>query len=128
MQPGPVITMFEFKPAPGIKVSRIAGMSDDLALALKARAVRIVAPLPGRDTVGIEIPNEIRQTVYLREILDDDAFADTKAQIPLALGKDIQGKPKIADLARMPHMLVAGATGAGKSVCLNYFPPCYRRY
>ncbi len=119
VQPGPVITMFEFKPAPGIKVSRIAGMSDDLALALKARAVRIVAPLPGRDTVGIEIPNEIRQTVYLREILDDDAFADTKAQIPLALGKDIQGKPKIADLARMPHMLVAGATGAGKSVCLN---------
>lgn len=119
VEPGPVVTMFEFKPAPGIKVSRIAGMSDDLALALKARAVRIVAPLPGRDTVGIEIPNEARQTVYLREILDDPSFATTKAQIPLALGKDIQGRPKIADLARMPHMLVAGATGAGKSVCLN---------
>ncbi len=119
VQPGPVITMFEFKPAPGVKVSRIAGMSDDLALALKARAVRIVAPLPGRDTVGIEIPNEQRQIVYLREILDDPAFADTKAQLPLALGMDIQGVPKIADLARMPHMLVAGATGAGKSVCLN---------
>jgi len=119
VQPGPVITMFEFKPAPGVKVSRIANMSDDLALALKARAVRIVAPLPGRNTVGIEIPNEQRQIVYLREILDDPAFADTKAQLPLALGMDIQGVPKIADLARMPHMLVAGATGAGKSVCLN---------
>lgn len=119
VQPGPVITMFEFKPAPGVKVSRIANMSDDLALALKARAVRIVAPLPGRDTVGIEIPNEQRQIVYLREILDDPAFADTKAQLPLALGMDIQGVPKIADLAKMPHMLVAGATGAGKSVCLN---------
>jgi len=119
VQPGPVITMFEFKPAPGVKVSRIANMSDDLALALKARAVRIVAPLPGRDTVGIEIPNEQRQTVYLREIIDDPAFADTKAQLPLALGMDIQGVPKIADLAKMPHMLVAGATGAGKSVCLN---------
>ncbi len=119
VQPGPVITMFEFKPAPGVKVSRIANMSDDLALALKARAVRIVAPLPGRDTVGIEIPNEQRQIVYLREILDDPAFADTKAQLPLALGLDIQGNPKIADLAKMPHMLVAGATGAGKSVCLN---------
>jgi len=119
VQPGPVITMFEFKPAPGVKVSRIANMSDDLALALKARAVRIVAPLPGRDTVGIEIPNDQRQIVYLREILDAPAFADTKAQLPLALGMDIQGVPKIADLARMPHMLVAGATGAGKSVCLN---------
>ncbi len=119
VQPGPVVTMFEYKPAPGIKVSRIAGMGDDLALALKARAVRIVAPLPGRDTVGIEIPNEQRQTVYLREILDDPAFTDAKAQLPLALGKDIQGNPKIADLAKMPHMLVAGATGAGKSVCLN---------
>ncbi len=119
VQPGPVITMFEYKPAPGIKVSRIANMGDDLALALKARAVRIVAPLPGRDTVGIEIPNEQRQIVYLREILDDPAFSDTKAQLPLALGMDIQGNPKIADLAKMPHMLVAGATGAGKSVCLN---------
>jgi len=119
VQPGPVITMFEFKPAPGVKVSRIANMSDDLALALKARAVRIVAPLPGRDTVGIEIPNDQRQIVYLREILDAPAFIDTKAQLPLALGMDIQGVPKIADLARMPHMLVAGATGAGKSVCLN---------
>lgn len=119
VQPGPVITMFEYKPAPGIKVSRIAGMGDDLSLALKARAVRIVAPLPGRDTVGIEIPNEQRLTVYLREIIEDPAFSEAKAQLPLALGKDIQGVPRIADLARMPHLLVAGATGAGKSVCLN---------
>lgn len=119
VQPGPVITMFEYKPAPGIKVSRIAGMGDDLSLALKARAVRIVAPLPGRDTVGIEIPNEQRLTVYLREIIADPAFSEAKAQLPLALGKDIQGVPRIADLARMPHLLVAGATGAGKSVCLN---------
>lgn len=119
VQPGPVITMFEYKPAPGIKVSRIAGMGDDLSLALKARAVRIVAPLPGRDTVGIEIPNEQRQTVYLREIIEDPAFSEAKAQLPLALGKDIQGVPRIADLAKMPHLLVAGATGAGKSVCLN---------
>ncbi|GAB6113490.1 DNA translocase FtsK [Desulfomicrobium salsuginis] len=119
VQPGPVITMFEYKPAPGIKVSRIAGMGDDLSLALKARAVRIVAPLPGRDTVGIEIPNEQRLTVYLREIIEDPSFSEAKAQLPLALGKDIQGVPRIADLARMPHLLVAGATGAGKSVCLN---------
>ncbi|GAB1410926.1 hypothetical protein MASR1M90_20800 [Desulfovibrionales bacterium] len=119
VEPGPVITMFEFKPAPGIKVSRIANMSDDLALALKARAVRIVAPLPGRDTVGIEIPNEKRQIVYLREILEDPCFMQSGAQLPLALGKDIQGQAKVADLAKMPHMLVAGATGAGKSVCLN---------
>lgn len=119
VQPGPVITMFEYKPAPGIKVSRIANMGDDLALALKARAVRIVAPLPGRDTVGIEIPNEHRQTVYLREILEDPVFSDSTGYLPLALGKDIQGVSRVADLAKMPHMLVAGATGAGKSVCLN---------
>jgi DNA segregation ATPase FtsK/SpoIIIE, S-DNA-T family len=119
VQPGPVVTMFEFKPAPGIKISRIAGLSDDLALALKALAVRIVAPLPGKDTVGIEVPNEHRQTVYLREIIESDNFQSTKFRVPLALGKDIQGQPRIADLTRMPHLLVAGATGAGKSVCLN---------
>ncbi|NCC24061.1 MAG: DNA translocase FtsK, partial [Deltaproteobacteria bacterium] len=117
--PGPVVTMFEFKPAPGIKISRIAGLNNDLALALMSRSVRIVAPLPGRDTVGVEIPNEKRQTVYLREILGSEQFTKSRWVIPLALGKDIQGKPVVADLARMPHMLVAGATGAGKSVCLN---------
>ena len=119
VQPGPVITMFEFKPAPGVKISRIANLNDDLALALKAMAVRIVAPLPGKDTVGIEIPNVSREVVYLREIMDSAAFAKSGARLPLALGKDIQGNATVADLARMPHMLVAGATGAGKSVCLN---------
>ncbi len=119
IQPGPVITMIEFKPAPGVKISKISGLSDDLSLALKAMAVRIVAPLPGKDTVGIEIPNKKRQTVYLQEILSSPNFTNTKARIPLALGKDIQGQPRQADLAAMPHLLVAGATGAGKSVCLN---------
>jgi len=119
VQPGPVITMLEFKPAPGIKISRIASLNDDLALALKASSVRIVAPLPGRDTVGIEIPNVHRQTVFLREIIESKVYTQGRAKLPLALGKDIQGQPKVADLAKMPHLLVAGATGAGKSVCLN---------
>ena len=119
IQPGPVITLFEFKPAPGIKVSRIANLGDDLALALKARSVRIIAPLPGKDTVGIEIPNEQRQGVALREILESPAFGEHAGLLPLALGKDAQGGAKVVDLARMPHLLVAGATGAGKSVCLN---------
>lgn len=119
IQPGPVITMFEYKPAPGVKISRIAGLSDDLSLGLKAASVRVVAPLPGKDTVGVEIPNEYRQGVYLREILESDAFQKPKSKLTMALGKDIQGNPMVADLARMPHLLVAGATGAGKSVGLN---------
>ncbi|MDQ7830569.1 MAG: DNA translocase FtsK 4TM domain-containing protein [Desulfovibrionaceae bacterium] len=117
--PGPVVTMFEFKPAPGIKISRIAGLSDDLALAMKALAVRIEAPIPGRDTVGVEIPNAKRQTVYLREILESEAFTSQASKLTLAIGKDIQGRPQVADLAKMPHLLVAGATGSGKSVCIN---------
>jgi S-DNA-T family DNA segregation ATPase FtsK/SpoIIIE len=117
--PGPVVTMFEYKPAPGIKISRIAGLSDDLALAMKALAVRIEAPIPGRDTVGVEIPNAKRQTVFLREILESEAFTSSASRLTLAIGKDIQGKPQVADLARMPHLLVAGATGSGKSVCIN---------
>ncbi|WP_438266355.1 DNA translocase FtsK [Desulfolutivibrio sulfoxidireducens] len=117
--PGPVVTMFEYKPAPGVKISRIAGLSDDLALAMKALAVRIEAPIPGRDTVGVEIPNAKRQTVYLREILESEAFRSSSSKITLAIGKDIQGRPQVADLARMPHLLVAGATGSGKSVCVN---------
>jgi len=117
--PGPVVTMFEIRPAPGVKVSRIAGLSNDIALAMKAMAVRIEAPIPGRDTVGVEIPNAKRQTVYLREILESEAFTGVPSKLTLSVGKDIQGKPFTADLARMPHLLVAGATGSGKSVCIN---------
>ena len=119
VQPGPVVTMFEFKPAPGIKIKRIANLSDDLALALKAYAVRIVAPIPGKDMVGIEVPNRKRQTVYFREIVESDAFARSKASLPMALGHTIEDRPRVEDLTDMPHLLVAGATGTGKSVCLN---------
>jgi len=119
VEPGPVVTMFEYKPAPGVKISRIANLSDDLALALKARSVRIEAPLPGRDTVGVEIPNPDRQTVFLREVLESSQFRESASPLTMALGKDIFGHPAVADLARMPHLLVAGATGMGKSVCLN---------
>ena len=119
IQPGPVITMFEYKPAPGVKISRIAGLSDDLSLGLKAASVRVVAPLQGKDTVGVEIPNEHRQSVWLRDILESEAFQKSKSKLTIAIGKDIEGLPMVADLARMPHLLVAGATGAGKSVGLN---------
>ncbi len=121
VMPGPVVTMFEFKPAPGVKISAIAARNDDIALSLKALAVRIEAPIPGKDTVGVEIPNEKRQTVALREIIESPVFAMARSPLTLALGKDIQGVPQVADLAIMPHLLVAGATGAGKSVCLNGF-------
>ncbi|MHC1789071.1 FtsK/SpoIIIE family DNA translocase [Solidesulfovibrio sp.] len=116
--PGPVVTMFEVKPAPGVKISRIVGLSVDLALSMKALAVRI-DPIPGKDTVGVEIPNAKRQTVYFREILDAEVFRASSSRLTLAIGKDIQGRPHVADLARMPHLLVAGATGSGKSVCIN---------
>ncbi|WP_319584777.1 DNA translocase FtsK 4TM domain-containing protein [uncultured Pseudodesulfovibrio sp.] len=119
--PGPVVTMFEFKPAPGIKVSKIEGLTDDIALALRAESVRIEAPIPGKDSVGVEIPNIEREMVYLREILESKEFTSSKSPLTLALGKDIQGATKVADLARMPHLLVAGATGAGKSVGINGF-------
>ncbi|MFW6179730.1 MAG: DNA translocase FtsK [Desulfohalobiaceae bacterium] len=119
VRPGPVVTMLEFRPAPGIKISRIANLHDDLALALKAVAVRIEAPIPGKDLVGIEIPNKKRRTVYFREIIESEAFRNTSFKLPMALGQDIQGSPRVEDLARMPHLLVAGATGTGKSVGLN---------
>jgi S-DNA-T family DNA segregation ATPase FtsK/SpoIIIE len=119
VRPGPVVTMLEFRPAPGIKISRIANLHDDLALALKAVAVRIEAPIPGKDLVGIEIPNKKRRTVYFREIIESGSFQNTRAKLPMALGQDIQGSPRVEDLARMPHLLVAGATGTGKSVGLN---------
>lgn len=117
--PGPVITMFEIRPAPGVRVARIANLSDDLALALKAVAVRIQAPVPGTDTVGVEIPNEVREVVCLRQILGSETFEKSKSLLSIALGKDIAGHPTVADLATMPHLLVAGATGAGKSVGIN---------
>ena len=118
--PGPVITMFEFKPAPGVKISKIANLSDDLAMALAARSVRIVAPIPGKGVVGIEVPNREREMVFLKEIIADEAFLDNeKMKLPLALGKNTEGGPIIADLAKMPHLLVAGATGSGKSVAVN---------
>ncbi|MFP4391979.1 MAG: DNA translocase FtsK 4TM domain-containing protein [Desulfohalobiaceae bacterium] len=119
VRPGPVVTMLEFRPAPGIKISRIANLHDDLALALKAVAVRIEAPIPGKDLVGIEIPNKKRRTVYFREIIESDSFQKTRVKLPMALGQDIQGSPRVEDLVRMPHLLVAGATGTGKSVGLN---------
>ena len=119
IHPGPVVTMYEFEPASGTKISKIAGLADDLAMALAAQKVRIVAPIPGKARVGFELPNKHRQTVYLREILEDERWHKLKASLPVAFGKDIAGQPVYGDLARMPHLLVAGATGAGKSVGLN---------
>lgn len=119
VKPGPVVTMYEFKPGPGIKVNSITNLSDDLALALSAQSVRIVAPIPGRDVVGIEIPNSKRQKVVMREIVGAEVFSSEKYEIPIAIGKDILGEPMVADLKKMPHLLVAGATGSGKSVFVN---------
>ncbi|MBM4441542.1 MAG: DNA translocase FtsK [Candidatus Rokubacteria bacterium] len=119
VSPGPIITSYEFEPASGVKVSQVVNLADDLALAMKAAAVRIVGPIPGRGTVAVEVPNDKTATVYLREIFVSAEFADSKGKLPLALGKDTTGQPVVADLAAMPHLLVAGATGAGKSVGLN---------
>jgi len=119
VRPGPVVTMFEFEPAPGTKVARIVNLADDLALAMKAISLRIVAPLPGKSVVGIEVPNPYRETVSMREVVTSDAFSRARSKLTLALGKDIFGAPVTADLKTMPHLLVAGATGAGKSVSLN---------
>lgn len=121
IHPGPVVTMYELEPESGTKVSKIAGLADDLAMALAAQKVRIVAPIPGKARVGFELPNKHRQTVYLRDILDDRRWEETaqRAALPTAFGKDIAGHPVYGDLAKMPHLLVAGATGAGKSVGLN---------
>ncbi|MGB9744798.1 MAG: DNA translocase FtsK 4TM domain-containing protein [Desulfurella sp.] len=119
VRPGPVVTLYEFKPSSGIKISKIANLSNDLAMAMKAIAVRIIAPIPGKNVVGIEIPNRQIQTVYMKEILSSKLFINSKSPLTLALGKDIMGNPFVADLAKMPHLLIAGATGAGKSVGLN---------
>ncbi len=117
--PGPIITRFEFKPASGIKVSQILNLADDLALAMQAERIRIVAPIPGKPAVGIEIPNKVKRGIFIKEIISSPAFTDSDARLLLALGKTISGEPYVADLARMPHLLLAGSTGSGKSVCLN---------
>ena len=116
---GPVVTTFEFKPLAHIKVSKILNLADDLAMALKASTIRIQAPVPGKDVVGIEIPNSEIETIYLREILESDIFKNAKSPLVIALGKDIVGKPFVTDLAKLPHLLIAGTTGSGKSVGIN---------
>lgn len=119
VHPGPVITMYEFEPAPGVKVNKITNLSDDLALALRALSIRIIAPIPGKSVVGIEVPNPDREVVYIRDLLESKNFRASASKLTLALGKDIFGNPLEADLTTMPHLLVAGATGTGKSVFLN---------
>jgi hypothetical protein len=119
VRPGPVVTTFEFEPAPGVKVSRISALEDDLAMALRAVRVRIVAPIPGKGCVGIEIPSAKRLTIYLREVLASGMFRESKAALPCVLGKDVEGRPVVADLATTPHLLIGGTTGSGKSVGVN---------
>ncbi len=119
INPGPVITRYEFEPAPGIKVSRITALADDLALAMRAKRIRIVAPIPGKAAVGVELPNPEPQTVYLRHLLESEEFRGSTSPLTIALGKTISGKPYVTSIEKMPHMLIAGATGSGKSVCLN---------
>ena len=116
---GPVVSTFEFKPAANVKVSKILGLQDDLAMALSAETIRIQAPIPGKDVVGIEIPNDTVDTIYLREILDDKLFKESSSPLTMALGKDIVGKPFVTDLKKLPHLLIAGTTGSGKSVGIN---------
>jgi len=117
--PGPVITRYEVKPAPGVKISKISQLENDIALNIAAESVRVIAPVPGKGTVGIEVPNKIKQHVCLREVLQSSAWNATKADIPVVLGKDVTGNSIVLDLAKMPHALVAGTTGSGKSVCIN---------
>jgi S-DNA-T family DNA segregation ATPase FtsK/SpoIIIE len=117
--PGPVITMYELEPAPGVKINKITNLADDLALALMAPSIRIIAPIPGKSVIGIEIPNLKREQVFLKDVLDNDVFTNSPLRLPIALGVDFIGEPVIADLTKMPHLLIAGTTGSGKSVALN---------
>ncbi|MCL4134009.1 UNVERIFIED_CONTAM: hypothetical protein GTU68_000333 [Idotea baltica] len=119
VHPGPVITLFEFEPAAGVKVGKIASLQDDLAMSLKANSIRVIAPIPGRGTVGIELPNPKRDLVRLRDVLECEEYVNADSTLSIPLGKDIYGSPIITDIALMPHLLMAGATGTGKSVCLN---------
>ncbi|TWI77242.1 DNA translocase FtsK [Desulfobotulus alkaliphilus] len=117
--PGPVITTFEYQPAPGVKISKVTNLADDLALALKALSIRIIAPIPGKAAIGIEVPNAVREMVHFREIVASESFRKSKSSLTVCLGKDIIGLPVAVEMDRMPHLLIAGATGAGKSVGLN---------
>ena len=116
---GPVVTQYEIEPAPGVKVRQFANLANDLALAMRAPSIRVVAPIPGRGAVGVEVPNPTAEMVTFRELLESRDFQHARAALPIALGKDLEGKPVVADLAKMPHLLIAGATGSGKSVCVN---------
>jgi len=119
VSPGPVVTMYEYEPAPGVKINKIVNLTDDLALALRAESIRIVAPIPGKSVIGIEVPNQQRGAVRLKDVIASEVFQRSKSKLTLALGKDIMGHAVITDLAKMPHLLIAGATGSGKSVALN---------
>lgn len=133
---GPTITRYELHPAPGVKLERITNLSNNIAAALKAERIHILAPVPGKSSVGVEVPNAIKTKVIMRDLLESEEWQKTKARIPLALGKDVYGHPIIADLAEMPHLLIAGSTGSGKSVCINCviasllyrFPPDMLRF
>ncbi|MGB9601224.1 MAG: DNA translocase FtsK 4TM domain-containing protein [Limisphaerales bacterium] len=116
---GPTITRYELHPAPGVKLEKITALSNNIAAALKAEKIHILAPVPGKSSVGVEVPNRIKSKVTIREILESDEWKNTKARIPIALGKDVYGHPIVADLSEMPHLLIAGSTGSGKSVCIN---------
>jgi S-DNA-T family DNA segregation ATPase FtsK/SpoIIIE len=116
---GPTITRYELHPAPGVKLEKITGLNNNIAAALKAERINILAPIPGKSSVGVEVPNAVKTKVIMRDLLESDEWRNTKAKIPLALGKDVYGNPIVADLAEMPHLLIAGSTGSGKSVCIN---------
>ena len=116
---GPIITQYELKPAPHVKVSRFQALADDLSLAIKSRSIRVQAPIPGRGLIGIEVPNKEREVIYLKDILLSEQMLRNPSKLAIALGKDIVGTPVVADMAAMPHLLIAGATGSGKSVCIN---------
>ena len=116
---GPTITRYELHPAPGVKLEKISALSNNIAAALKAERIHILAPVPGKSSVGVEVPNAIKTKVIMRDLFESDEWRNTKAKVPIALGKDVYGHPIIADLAEMPHLLIAGSTGSGKSVCIN---------
>ena len=115
---GPAITRYEINPSPGVKVSKIVNLTDDIALSLAAKSIRMEAPIPGKSAIGIEVPNENILMVGFREVLESDEFKNFKSSVPMALGKDIAGNVVVADISKMPHLLIAGSTGSGKSVCI----------